>query len=206
MNSRSGHRAPIGGPSIITFGASMGGVRALEIVLSALDEDFPTPVALVLHRHARSGSILVKQIQRSTRLPVCEPEDKQPVAPGVYVAPADYHLIVERGWFGLSVDPPENHARPSVDVLFESAVHAYGARVLGIVLTGANRDGARGTALIRQHGGSVIAQDPDTAEAPQMPTAAIAAGADIVLALADIGPHLLNLGVHPDSDDGQGAQ
>ena len=184
-------------PAIILVGASMGGVRALETVLPALDQDFPIPVALVLHRHPHSGDVLVKQIQRNTQLTVCEPEDKQPLVPGVFVAPADYHLLLEDGWFGLSVDPPENHARPSVDVLFESAAHVDGSRVLGVVLTGANRDGARGTALIRGRGGSVIVQDPETAEASQMPQAALAAGADIVLPLEEIGPYLARLAGEP---------
>jgi two-component system chemotaxis response regulator CheB len=124
---------------------------------------------------------------------VHEPEDKQPLQQGAFVAPADYHLLVEPGWFALSLDAPESYSRPSVDVLFASAADAYGAAVQGVVLTGSNHDGARGTASIRRQGGSVLAQAPEGAEARRMPEAAITAGADLTLPLARIGAHLRSL-------------
>lgn len=182
---------PAASPAIIVIGASAGGLRALEAVLAPLPPDFSIPVVIVLHRHAHSGEVLRRELDRCTALPVREPEDKQPLAPGCFLAPADYHLLVEAGAFALSIDAPVSHARPSVDVLFESAADAYGHRTLGVVLTGANRDGAAGVARIRAAGGTVIAQDPASAEVVHMPTAAIEAGANVVLTLAEIGAYLL---------------
>jgi len=179
--------------ALVVVGASLGGVRALRHVLPALPAAFPIPVAIVLHRHPRSGEIVTRQLQEHTALTVTEADDKQPIEAGVFLAPADYHLLVEPGWFSLSLDPPEGYARPSVDVLFESAAATYGPRVVGVVLTGANQDGAEGTRHIRERGGRVIAQDPATADARQMPEAAIAAGADLALPLAGIGAHLFEL-------------
>ena len=124
-----------------------------------------------------------------------EAGDKDPIRPGnVYIAPPDYHLLVERRSFALSTDERVNYARPSIDVLFESASDAYGPRLIGIVLTGANHDGAAGLARIKRRGGVAIVQDPGEAEAAAMPAAALAATeADAVLALADIGPFLHGL-------------
>jgi len=170
-----------------------GGVRALSVVLSALDSSYSIPIAVVLHRHCLSRDMVQEQLGGSVRLAVREAEDKQPLESGIFVAPADYHLLVERGWFALSLDAPESPARPSVDVLFESAADAYGASVQGVVLTGTNQDGARGTAAIRQHGGHVLAQNPADAVAKPMPQAAIAAGADMILPLEAIGEHLRSL-------------
>jgi two-component system chemotaxis response regulator CheB len=175
------------------MGASLGGMRALSIVLSELDESYPIPIAVVLHRHALSGDMVQRQLRESVRLAVREPEDKQPIERGIFVAPADYHLLVEPGWFTFSLDAPESYARPSVDALFQSAADAYGAGVQGVVLTGTNQDGALGTAAIGKQGGSVIAQEPNGAEAGAMPQAAIAAGADLVLPLEAIGAHLRSL-------------
>ena len=120
-------------------------------------------------------------------------DDKQWIKPGtVYFAPADYHLLVEKGEFSLSVDEAVHHSRPSIDVLFESAADAYGAALIGVILTGANDDGAAGARRIKSRGGLVVAQDPKTAEAPAMPAAAIAAGAvDQILPLDQIGPFLV---------------
>ncbi len=122
-------------------------------------------------------------------------DDKQWIKPGtVYLAPANYHLLVERGHFELSVDDAVAYSRPSVDVLFESAADAYGASLAAVVLTGANRDGARGVARVKEKGGFVIVQDPKTAEAPSMPEAAIAAArVDRILPLERIGPFLVEL-------------
>jgi two-component system chemotaxis response regulator CheB len=178
------------GRSIIVIGGSFGGMHALEVILSSFPKSFAIPIAIVLHRHAQSGEILTKQIQKYTELTVREPEDKEPIVPGVFVAPAGYHLLVEPGWFGLSLDPPEIYARPAIDVLFESAAHAFGQQVLGVILTGASADGARGTACIREYGGMMVAQNPATAESPRMPGAAIAVGVDLTLELTSIGPWL----------------
>ena len=178
------------GCAIIVIGASLGGMRALEVILPTLPKSFTIPIAIVLHRHAQSGEIVTKHIQKYTELTVREPEDKEPIAPGIFVAPADYHLLVEPGWFGLSLDPPEVYARPAIDVLFESAATAFGRQVVGVILSGASTDGARGTACVRELGGIVVAQNPVTAEVARMPKAAVAIGVDHTLELASIGPWL----------------
>lgn len=187
----------------------MGGYEALKVVLSALPEGFAIPVVIVLHRGRDSGESLMDSLQKVCRLPVVEAEDKQPIEPGkIYLAPADYHLMVERDFgfnnseirnpkseivyhFALSIEEPVHYARPAIDVLFESAAEAFGAGVIGIILTGNSEDGAKGMAAIKARGGLAIVQDPKTAEAPMMPEAAIkAAKVDQVLSLEGIGEFL----------------
>lgn len=161
---------------IVVVGTSLGGLRALKTLLGGLPADFQTPVAIVQHRHAGSDDRLSEPLQRRTVLPVAEAEDKEVIVPGhVYLAPANYHLLVEEGSFALSTDSAVCHARPSIDVLFESAANAYGARAIGVILTGASQDGADGLAAIERHGGVAVVQDPATAESGTMPQAAIAA-------------------------------
>ena len=123
---------------------------------------------------------------------VKEPEDKESIEPGnVYLASRDYHLLIETGSFALSTDSPVAYARPSIDVLFESAAYAYRERLLGIVLTGANADGADGLARIRSFGGRAWVQEPDTAVASMMPSSAIErAGADLILSVQDMAAEL----------------
>lgn len=135
-------------------------------------------MAVVQHRGGDGTEALAQALQPHTTLRVVEAEDKQAVLPGhVYLAPPGYHLLVEPGRLALSTEEPVERARPSVDVLFESAADAYGAGAVGVLLSGAGADGARGLLAIRQAGGLTVAQDPDTAEAPQMPQAVIQAGA-----------------------------
>src|SRR3954471_13714118 len=175
---------------LVVIGASWGGLDALSVVLGALPARFDAPVAIVHHRSALSGDDgLAATIDRSSALPVVEAEDKAVLEPGTaYLAPADYHLLVERpGQLALSVDDRVNQARPSIDVLFESAAEAYGADVIGVLLTGANQDGAEGLRAIRDGGGLCVVQDPATAVRPRMPQLAIDAGAaDVVAALPEI--------------------
>jgi two-component system chemotaxis response regulator CheB len=180
---------------LIVIGCSLGGMHALEKILAELPEDFPIPIAVVQHRYKTSAEGLPSYLRRHARLDVVDAEDKQWIRPGrVYMAPADYHLLVERGEFSLSVDGVVSYARPSVDVLFDSAADAYGSAVIGIVLTGMNADGAHGVRQIKRRGGFVIVQDPATAEAPQMPEAAVAAAqVDKVLPIERIGPYLVEL-------------
>lgn len=162
--------------AIVVAGGSRGGVAALQQLLSSLPPDFPAPFAVVLHRDRTSDHVLLRVIGRQSSLPVEEVTDKLPLQSGrVFVAPADYHLLIEEGHFALSVDPPVRWSRPSIDLLFESAADAYGPNVIGIVLSGANDDGARGAARISQCGGRIAIQDPSTAECPIMPRAALAA-------------------------------
>jgi two-component system chemotaxis response regulator CheB len=178
---------------IVVIGASAGGLKALQTLLGTLPATFLLPIVIVQHRSADTADLLRPMLQRYSALPVSEPEDKQGILPGrVYLAPADYHLLVEPGHFTLSLEEPVWSARPAIDVLFESAADAYGERTIGVILTGANRDGARGLAAIKRRGGLAIVQDPATATNPAMPTAA-SAGADRILPLLEIGPFLNDL-------------
>jgi two-component system chemotaxis response regulator CheB len=178
---------------LVVVGTSMGGLRALDQVLSGLAPDFPLPLAIVQHRGTDSAQPqLPRLLQLSCTLPVSECNDKEPIVGGhVYLAPPDYHLLVDDGRFALSVDERVLYARPSIDVLFESAADEYRDGVVGVLLTGANSDGTRGAGRIKKRGGVVVAQDPRTAEAPTMPRAAIEAGVvDRVLPLAEIAAYL----------------
>jgi two-component system chemotaxis response regulator CheB len=178
---------------LVVVGCSLGGMYALETILKKLPKEFCIPIAVAQHRHRKSNEGLPAFLRRATHMEVVDAEDKQWIEAGkVYLAPADYHLLVGKGEFNLSVDDAVRHSRPSVDVLFESAADAYGPALVGIVLTGANADGAEGARRIKQRGGIVIAQDPKTAEAPTMPEAVIATGAvDQILRLEEIAAFLV---------------
>ncbi|HEX9984824.1 MAG TPA: chemotaxis protein CheB [Thermoanaerobaculia bacterium] len=180
---------------IVVLGCSMGGMQALTTILRTLPADFPLPIAVVQHRYKTSNEGLPAFLRKEAALAVVDVVDKQWIKPGtVYLAPADYHLLVERGEFSLSVDAAVAYSRPSADVLFESAADAYGPAVIGVVLTGANADGARGAVKIKKRGGFMVVQDPATAEAPSMPQSAIdAARVDRILPLDRIGPFLVEL-------------
>ena len=161
----------------VVIGASAGGVQALSQVLPAMPSDFPVPVLVVVHIPPRRDNALVNLFAGKCRIPVKEAEDKEPLEPGIiYFAPPDYHLLVEaNGTLALSSDEPVNHSRPAIDVLFESAADAFGTGLAGIVLTGANSDGAEGLRAICAAGGHGIVQDPVSAEVDTMPRAALAA-------------------------------
>jgi len=148
------------------------------------------PVVVAQHRHTSSSrGTLADLLHLRIRRPVQDAEDKMPIEPrNVYLAPPDYHLLVQRGSFALSTDERVQFARPSIDVLFESAAYAYGADVIGVILTGANEDGATGLAAVKRRGGVAVIQDPRDAVRRTMPDAAIAATvADAVLPLGEIG-------------------
>ena len=187
---------PAPSPELIVIGCSLGGMHALHVILSNLTRDFCVPIAVAQHRHKKSNEGLPAYFRRETDLNVVDAEDKQWIQPGhVYLAPADYHLLIERngarGELSLSVDEAVRYSRPSIDVLFESAADAYKDRVVGVVLTGANDDGSRGAARIKARGGIVVAQDPEQAEAPAMPGATIrAVQVDRILRLEEIAPFL----------------
>jgi two-component system chemotaxis response regulator CheB len=180
---------------IIVVGTSTGGLAAMQVLLPGLPEDFSSPLVVVQHRSKEPGSRLCDFLQRSSRLPVGEPEDKEPIRPGrVYLAPRDYHLLIETGSFALSTEAPVYFARPSIDVLFDSAADAYGEEVVGVVLTGANGDGARGLKRIKAAGGFALVQEPSTAQARAMPEAAIAAtDVDRILPLNEMASFLNRL-------------
>ncbi|HEX8252931.1 MAG TPA: chemotaxis protein CheB [Thermoanaerobaculia bacterium] len=180
---------------LVTIGCSMGGMHALQTIFQVLPQDFPLPITVVQHRYRTSNEGLPAFLRRHSKLNVVDTVDKEWIKAGtVYLAPANYHLLVERGELSLSVDEAVSYSRPSIDVLFESAADAYGSGVICIILTGANSDGARGAARIKKRGGFVIAQDPKTAESPAMPQAAIdATRVDRILPLDRIGPFLIEL-------------
>ncbi len=183
---------------LVVIGSSWGGLVALEKILSALPKDFEMSIAIAQHRSVESGAgALSAMLGRHTTLEVCEAGDKEPIEPGrVYIAPPDYHLYVEQGSFALDVDDAVQYSRPSIDVLFDSAADVYGDRLVAVILTGANQDGAYGIKRVKRRGGLTIAQDPATAVKPEMPAAAIATGAvDEVLPLDEIGPALAGLRV-----------
>jgi two-component system chemotaxis response regulator CheB len=185
---------------LVCIGASWGGLKAVGEVLAALPAEFDLPIAIAQHRHRDSqAETLAELLQAKTNRPVLDVDDKMPIASGhVYVAPPNYHLLVERGWFALSVDEHIQYARPSIDVLFETAARAYGAGVIGIILTGANADGALGLAGIKNAGGVALIQDPLGAARRTMPDAAIAATvADAVLPVEEIANFLYGLWVNP---------
>jgi two-component system chemotaxis response regulator CheB len=181
-------------------GASWGGLDAISRLLEGLPERLDLAFAVAQHRSPDSApGTLQELLQLHSSYPVHEAGDKDPVEPGhVYLAPADYHLLVDRGRFALSLEERVQYARPSIDVLFESAADEYRERVIGIVLTGSNADGARGLARIKARGGVAIVQRPETALRRAMPEAALAATAtDAVLPLEEIGPFLHGLCVNP---------
>ncbi len=180
-------------PEIVVVGASAGGFRALEQILGGLPQGFPVPIVVVQHRARESGDAFAELLGQQTLLPVREVEDDDVLrAPGVYLAPPDYHVLVEPGRMALSIDEPVSYSRPSVDVLFESAADAYGPRVVAVLLTGANADGAKGLVRVKEVGGYAIVQDPHTAESPEMPAAGIStARIDRVLPLDEIATELV---------------
>ena len=184
-------------PAMIAIGTSLGGLSALSRLLASLPAGFTVPLAVVQHRAAAPDQgRLTEVLQEYTAVRVIEAEDKMAIEPGVlYLAPADYHLLVEeRGLLALSTDAPVRSARPSIDVLFETAADAYGPELLAVLLTGASADGAAGIAAVKGRGGRAIIEDPATAECRTMPAAALAGTAvDYVLPLGEIGAHLVTL-------------
>jgi len=181
---------------VIAIGTSWGGLDAVSRLLDAMHVDVHQPIIVAQHRgiDAEAG-MLAHLLQGHTRRLVSDPDDKTPLeADHVYLGPPDYHLLVEDCHLALSTDAPVRFARPSIDVLFESVADAYGPRAVGVVLTGANNDGAAGLARIKDLGGVAIVQDPATSERRTMPDAAIAAtDADAILPLDEIAPFLYGL-------------
>lgn len=173
---------------VVVVGTSWGGLRALKDLIGALPPRFEIPLVIVQHRHRDSDDILAALLQECTTLTVCEVEDKQPMLPRhVFVAPPDYHLLVEHGSLQLSTEAPVRYSRPSIDVTFSSAADAYGDRTVGVVLTGANADGAQGLARIVARRGLAFVQDPAEATSPAMPAAAARAVPDArVLSIVQI--------------------
>lgn len=185
----------MGRVDLVVMGASLGGLEALELVLSKLPADLGVPIAIAQHRRADDGNRLAYLLGRHSVLPVIEPEDKDPLEPNrVYLAPADYHLLIDENWCALSTDERVWYARPSIDVLFETAADSYRERVACVLMTGSNPDGAKGTRAIKRAGGVAIVEDPRTALSPVAPQAALELGAvDYVLPLPEIARVLVEL-------------
>lgn len=194
MTFASAHRAQI---RAIAIGASAGGVQALSEVLPALRANAQMPVFVVLHVPRGRPSLLVEVFSRKCALAVREAEDKEPISPGtVYFAPPDYHLLVDEGpQLALSADDLVHHSRPSIDVLFESAAQVYREHLLGIILSGANEDGAAGLAAVHDAGGLTIVQEPETAQSSVMLLSALERRPhNLVLSLEQIAELLGDLG------------
>lgn len=181
----------------VAIGCSAGGFDALRVILPALPVGFNKSVVVVIHLSPEKESLVAKTFEGRLSLPVKEAEDKEVMEKGkVYVAPPNYHLLVEPdGSFSLSVDDPENCSRPSIDVLFDSAAHVFGEKMIGVLLTGANADGANGLREVRTCGGTAVVQDPATAQYRTMPQAGRElADPQLVMPLEDIALWLANLG------------
>lgn len=173
----------------IVIGVSSGGMEAMKTLLPALPEDFGIPIVIVQHVSPHSDSQWISILDKSCHLKIKEADEKEKIEKGhVYFAPPNYHLLVENdGTFSLTIGERVSYARPSIDVLFESAAIVFRERLIGIILTGSNHDGSSGLKNIKECGGLCIVQDPDTAASSFMPSSAIASiKPDFVLALKDI--------------------
>ena len=180
----------------IVMGVSSGGLSALKTLFSRLPKDFNTPIIIVQHNNPLSENLWIKLLNDKSNLEIKEADEKESIEPGkVYIAPPNYHLLIEKNkTFTLTVDERINFARPSIDVLFESAADAYRNKLIGIVLTGSNNDGTDGIKRIQEYGGLVVIQDPKTAESAYMPASAMAAvQPDYVLPLESIADLLLKI-------------
>lgn len=179
----------------IVIGTSAGGLHALTKILQALPQNYPLPIIIVQHRSKDERELLEKILSHKCKIKIRQVEEKERIQKSTaYLAPPNYHILIERNFtFSLSNDSPVNYSRPSIDVLFQTAANAYGNKLIGIVLTGANRDGSNGIKKIKEKGGVTIVQNPDSAEFNTMPLEAIASGyADYVFDLDEITDYMLN--------------
>src|ERR1035437_378967 len=180
----------------IVIGVSSGGMNAMQIMFSLLPKDFNTPIIIVQHVSPHSDNQWIKLLNEKSNLHIKEADEKEKIEKGnVYIAPPNYHLLIEKNkTFSLTIDERVNFARPSIDVLFESAAEAYKNKLIGIVLTGSNNDGTNGIKRIKECGGLTIIQDPETAESSSMPASAIAINQpDYILSFEEIRALLIKL-------------
>ncbi len=194
----SAHASNVSIGDVVVVGVSAGALEALSTILPRLPKNYPRAIIVVVHLPPDKKSLMAPLLQSKCSMRVIEAEDKEPVLPGtVYIAPPDYHLLAEpNASLSLSAEEPILYSRPSIDLLFETAADAYGSRAIGIVLTGANHDGAQGLAAIAAAGGTVLVQHPETAYARAMPEAAIRSCPDAqVLSLEQIAAYLQE--IHP---------
>ncbi len=180
----------------IVIGTSYGGLEALKIILPKFGKEFQVPVIVVLHIGDHDNEIFVNYMNSICQLQVKEVESNEKIRAGfIYFAPPNYHLLIESDFtFSLSTDEKHNYSRPSIDVLFESAAWAYSKNLIGVVLTGANSDGAIGLKMIKDFGGMTIIESPCSALSPAMPQAALKiAKPGLKLKLEDIADKLIEL-------------
>ena len=173
----------------IVIGVSSGGMNAMKVMFSLLPKNFSIPIIIVQHISAHSDSQWIELLNEKSNLNIKEADEKEKIEKGnVYIAPSNYHLLIGNDeTFSLTIDERVNYARPSIDVLFESAADVYASKLIGVVLTGSNNDGTKGLKRIQECGGLTIVQDPKTAESAYMPASAIASiKPDYILALEDI--------------------
>ena len=186
----------------IVIGTSAGGLNALQEIFRNLDKKFSIPIMVVQHLHAQSDNYLVKVLDALSALTVKEAEEKERIKKGtIYFAPPNYHLLVEEDrTLSLSTDNKVNYCRPSIDVLFESAVEVYQHGLIGMILTGANDDGTQGMIKIKEKGGLLIVEDPKTAEVASMPMSVInQVDVQYVLPVREIAPLLQKINDHNES-------
>lgn len=182
-------------PWLIVMGCSSGGLSALSGCLGTLPPDYAIPIVVVQHRRKYERGLFEEVLQSKAAIRIKQADEKEKIAaPCVYIAPPDYHLLVEQDMtFSLNSDALVNYGRPSIDVLFESAADACGHKLVGILLTGANNDGSNGIRAIRQKGGITIAQEPSSAECSYMPQSAIDTGSvQHVMTVSQIASFLLS--------------
>src|SRR3712207_6517545 len=194
------------GKDIVVIGASTGGIEAMKALVAGLPRDFPASVLVVMHTAPHPLGILPEILERAAPLPASNARDWEQIKPGhIYVAPPDYHLLVERtGYIRITQGPRENRFRPAVDPLFRSAALAFGPRVVGVVLTGWLDDGTAGLYAVKQRGGAAVAQHPEDALAPSMPLSAIKhVEVDHILPLNEIAPLLVRLAGAPAAEEGE---
>jgi two-component system chemotaxis response regulator CheB len=188
----------------VVIGVSAGGLAALSGILKGLPGDFPLPLIVIQHRSKDERTLLEEVLQAKCVISIKQADEKERIESGVaYFAPADYHLLIERDRsFSLTCDDPVNFSRPSIDLLFETASEVYRNKLIGVILTGASRDGAAGIQAIKERGGLTIAQDPANAFFPDMPRAAIDTGSvQYVFTTEEIKDFLLGLAKHrPDHE------
>ncbi|HDP99689.1 MAG TPA: chemotaxis protein CheB [bacterium] len=180
----------------IVMGVSAGGLEALRQILKVLPADFPAPIIIVQHLHPHSDDFLARDLNHRCALMVKQADEKEEIKAGVvYLAPPNYHLLIENDMtFSLTICDPVNFTRPAIDVLFETAAEVYREKLIGVVLTGANKDGSWGAKKIKQNGGMVIVQDPKTAEVETMPAAVInTVNVDHIIPLEKIAMFLIDL-------------
>jgi two-component system chemotaxis response regulator CheB len=183
----------------VVIGVSAGGLRALSVILKELPENYPLPLIIIQHRSKEERTLLEEILQAKCAIRIRQADEKERIEGGkVYFAPPDYHLLIEKDRsFSLTCDEPVNFSRPSIDLLFETASEVYGDRLVGVILTGASRDGAEGIRAVKKGGGLTIAQDPATSLFPDMPRAAIDTGSvEHILTAAEIKDFLLDLAKH----------